>query len=193
MSKHTELNQSFLQILLWQLISSSARSNLPWPDHVQRTPLSRPSKSEEVIVNDIHDVICVIKSDYEHSYFLTGNFTKSIYAEDCCFVDPTIKFKGRDLYQRNLQLLVPFFLDPCLVLCSIKEDKNNGQDIIEAKWKLRTRLKLPWRPLISLEGFTIYDLDANLKIINHTETWNMSAFDAVKQIFISSTIEFVGD
>ncbi|XP_057826123.1 uncharacterized protein LOC131037897 isoform X3 [Cryptomeria japonica] len=82
----------------------------------------------DVSVADVDDLIAVLESDYNRSYFLTGEFTTSIYAEDCCFVDPTIKFNGRDLYQRNLQLLVPFFENPSLLLSSIEQDTTYVTD-----------------------------------------------------------------
>ncbi|KAH9303211.1 hypothetical protein KI387_014794, partial [Taxus chinensis] len=46
----------------------------------------------DVSVADVDDLIAVLESDYKRSYFLTGKFTTSIYAEDCWFLDPTIKF-----------------------------------------------------------------------------------------------------
>lgn len=72
----------------------------------------------------------------------------------------------------------------------------------------RTSLKLPWQPLISVDGKTVYDLDEQLKvsrkdfistiqkleqpslifpiskqIVKHVESWNISALEAVGQIF----------
>lgn len=148
--------------------------------------VSGSTTPHEVSVADIDDVVAVLESDYKRSYFLTGEFMKSIYAEDCWFIDPTIRFRGRDLYQRNLQLLVPFFVNPSLDLCGIEQGFKGDAKFIKANWYLRTYLKLPWRPLISLEGSTIYDLDDSLKIVYHVESWNISAFEAVTQIFLPS-------
>jgi len=149
--------------------------------------VSGSTTPNEISVADIDDVVAVLESDYKRSYFLTGEFTRSIYAEDCWFIDPTIKFQGRDLYQRNLQLLVPFFVNPSLLLCGIEQGFKGDTKFIKAKWYLRTYLKLPWRPLISLEGSTIYDLDDDLKIAYHVESWNISAFEAITQIFLPSS------
>ncbi|MCL7022783.1 hypothetical protein MKW94_020755, partial [Papaver nudicaule] len=76
-------------------------------------------KKDESLVCGIDDVVSILQSDYENAYFLTGNFTSAIYTEDCIFEDPTIKFSGRDLYSRNLKLLVPFFDCPSLILQQI--------------------------------------------------------------------------
>ncbi|CAL5379656.1 unnamed protein product [Camellia sinensis] len=55
-----------------------------------------------------------------------------------------------------------------------------------ATWKLRTYLRLPWRPLISVDGSTIYDLDDKFKIVRHAESWDISALEAIGQIFTPS-------
>lgn len=148
-----------------------------------RLEISDDEGAEELLVSNVEDVLKIIKSDYEKAYFVTGLFTSGIYAEDCVFEDPTIRFSGRDLYSRNLQLLVPFFDSPSIKLEKIEKGKDSDAEIIVAYWKLRTSLKLPWQPLISVDGKTVYDLDEKLKIVKHVESWNISALEAVGQIF----------
>ncbi|KAI3898320.1 hypothetical protein MKX03_002977 [Papaver bracteatum] len=140
-------------------------------------------KEDETLISGIDDVVSILQSDYENAYFLTGNFSAAIYTEDCIFEDPTIKFSGRDLYSRNLKLLVPFFDCPSLVLQQIEKDMSSEVNFVLATWKLRTYLRLPWRPLISIEGSTVYDLNDEFKIFRHCESWNISALEAVGQIF----------
>ncbi|XBJ11266.1 hypothetical protein VPH35_015995 [Triticum aestivum] len=70
----------------------------------------------------VEEVVAVLEADYRRAYFLTGNFTLDIYAEDCLFEDPTIKFRGRSRYSQNLDLLVPFFDSPSLQLENIDKD-----------------------------------------------------------------------
>ncbi|XP_059312195.1 uncharacterized protein LOC132063593 isoform X3 [Lycium ferocissimum] len=149
-----------------------------------RVEISDDEGAEEPLVSNVDDVLKIIKSDYEKSYFVTGLFTSRIYAEDCTFEDPTIKFRGRDLYFRNLQLLVPFFDSPSIELEKIEKGNDSNAEVIVAYWKLRTSLKLPWRPLISVDGKTVYDLDEQLKIVKHVESWNISALEAVGQILM---------
>ncbi|KAI4350045.1 hypothetical protein L6164_010571 [Bauhinia variegata] len=121
-------------------------------------------QAEELPVSSVDDVLMIIKSDYENAYFVTGNFTSAIYAEDCIFEDPTIKFRGKQLYERNLKLLVPFFECASIRLRRIEKDINSDSNFVLATWKLRTKLKLPWRPLISIDGSTIYELDREFKV-----------------------------
>ncbi|XP_044483068.1 uncharacterized protein LOC123209247 isoform X2 [Mangifera indica] len=156
-------------------------------------------KQEEEISNKgIDDVVTTLKTDYDHAYFVTGIFTSEIYDEDCIFEDPTIRFRGKELYSRNLRLLVPFFEFPSIELQKIEKSflrlliwqnvqgANSNNDFVLATWKLRTYLKLPWRPFISIDGSTVYELNSELKIINHAESWNVSALEAIAQIFTPS-------
>lgn len=141
---------------------------------------------DEIPVSGIDDVIMILKSDYENAYFVTGVFTSAIYDEDCVFEDPTIKFQGTKLYSRNLKLLVPFFDSPSIGLQNIEKGVNSETYFLLARWKLRTYLKFPWRPLISIDGSTVYELDNKLKIVRHAESWNVSALEAIGQIFTPS-------
>ncbi|KAL2478546.1 hypothetical protein Fot_47560 [Forsythia ovata] len=141
---------------------------------------------DDIPVSSIDDVLSTIKSDYEKAYFVTGLFTSAIYANDCTFEDPTIKFRGKELYSRNLSLLVPFFEEPSIQLKKIEKGISSETDFIVASWTLRTYLKLPWKPFIFIDGKTLYDLDEQFRIVRHVESWNVSAFEAIGQIFTPS-------
>lgn len=159
---------------LLRLVSSSQRRNLDEVSSVEKI---------EVSVSGVDDVLRILKSDYENAYFVTGVFTGAIYAEDCIFEDPTIRFRGKQLYSRNLKLLVPFFDSPSIGLLAIEKSSVLETNFVMAKWRLRTYLKLPWKPLISIDGSTLYELDENFLIVRHAESWNVSALEAVGQIF----------
>ncbi|TYH60289.1 hypothetical protein ES332_D08G282800v1 [Gossypium tomentosum] len=164
---------------LLRLFSSSAQGN--------RADYQLKSEDrDENSASDIDDVLRILKADYENAYFVTGNFSSAIYAEDCLFEDPTIRFRGKELYSRNLKLLVPFFDSPSIRLQKIEKGANMETDFVAATWRLRTYLKLPWRPLISVNGSTIYELDEKLKIVRHAESWDVTALEAIGQIFTPS-------
>ncbi|XP_010524906.1 PREDICTED: uncharacterized protein LOC104802824 isoform X2 [Tarenaya hassleriana] len=146
------------------------------------------SKDEIITVRNSDDLMMILKSDYKNAYFVTGVFTSAIYADDCIFEDPTISFKGTELYERNLKLLVPFLEDPSIELKKMeKGDDGSERNYILATWKLRTYLKLPWKPVISINGSTVYELDRGFKIVRHVESWDVSAVEAIRQIFRSSS------
>jgi len=133
----------------------------------------------------VDDVVAALEADYGRAYFLTGNFTLGMYAEDCLFEDPTISFRGRSRYSQNLDLLVPFFDSPSLQLENIDKGLRADTKFIIATWTLRTYLRLPWRPLIAIRGNTTYDLDEEYKVVRHAESWDVSALEAIGQLFVS--------
>ncbi|CAN1261693.1 hypothetical protein LINPERPRIM_LOCUS10953 [Linum perenne] len=67
----------------------------------------------------------------------------------------------------------------------MEQDVNSMTNIL-ATWKLRTYLRLPWRPLVSIDGVTVYELNEDFQIVRHTESWNVSALEAMGQIFTPS-------
>lgn len=140
-------------------------------------------ETDKVSVYCIDDILDVLKSDYENEYFVTGSFTPEVYVDDCIFEDPTIRFRGKELYSRNLNLLVPFFDQPSITLQQIEKGNDCDKDFVVASWKLRTYLKLPWKPLICIDGSTVYDLNNDCQIVRHAESWNISAVEAIGQIF----------
>ncbi|KAK4414238.1 hypothetical protein Salat_2836800 [Sesamum alatum] len=153
------------------------------PADRERTVLVDDEWNDEISLSNVDDVLSIIRFDYEKAYFVTGLFTSAIYADDCTFEDPTIKFQGKDLYARNLSLLLPFLLNPSIQLKRIEKGLDSEKEFIVASWKLRTYLRLPWKPLISVDGRTIYDLDEEFRIVRHVERWNISALEAIIQIF----------
>ncbi|KAI3698457.1 hypothetical protein L2E82_42016 [Cichorium intybus] len=146
-----------------------------------------PEQKYETSASSLDDIMMILKSDYDNAYFVTGNFTSEIYTEDCIFEDPTIRFRGKDLYSRNLKLLVPFFEHPSISLHYIKKVVNKETESVMASWRLRTYLKLPWRPLIIIDGTTVYDLDDEFRIVKHVESWSVSPLEAIGQIFTPSS------
>ncbi|KAL3649720.1 hypothetical protein CASFOL_006123 [Castilleja foliolosa] len=156
------------------------------PAATERTVLVDNEWNNEISASSANDVLSVIKSDYEKAYFVTGLFTSAIYAEDCTFEDPTIKFQGTELYARNLRLLTPFFDNPSIHLIKIETGIDSEKEFIVGSWRLRTFLKLPWKPLISIDGNTTYDLNEEFRIVRHVEGWNISALEAIVQIFTPS-------
>ncbi|GJS51627.1 NTF2-like domain-containing protein [Tanacetum coccineum] len=146
-----------------------------------------PEQKYDSSATCVDDIITILETDYGNAYFVTGNFTPEIYAEDCIFEDPTIRFSGRELYSRNLKLLVPFFENPSISLRNITKVLNGEREAVMASWGLRTYLKLPWRPLISIDGKTVYDLDNQFRIVKHVESWNVSPLEAIGQIFTPSS------
>ncbi|CAN6197234.1 unnamed protein product [Urochloa humidicola] len=159
------------------------------PSPSKKQPRDSAQEVEELAplpCRSVDDVLTVLQDDYRRAYFLTGDFTPGIYVEDCLFEDPTIKFRGRSRYSQNLDLLVPFFDSPSLKLENIEKGLRVETKFVKSTWKLRTYLRLPWRPLIAIRGNTTYDLNEDYKVVRHSESWDVSALEAIGQIFVSA-------
>eukprot|EP00879_Flechtneria_rotunda_P018170 GHRR01019057.1.p2 GENE.GHRR01019057.1~~GHRR01019057.1.p2 ORF type:complete len:167 (+),score=31.89 GHRR01019057.1:648-1148(+) len=116
----------------------------------------------------------------------SGIINDSIYAQDCRFADPTVSFTGLDLWKRNLQLLVPFLVEPRIQLLSLKNlgYSKTGAQQLKAEWTLQTCLSLPWRPVISILGSTVYTLSREgNKVVEHVEGWNVTPVQALLAVF----------
>ena len=142
---------------------------------------------------------------YLHSVVqVTGNMTKSIYADDCRFRDPTTdvsaKHFGPDsciflfpqsllirtharLQVRGLQryiLAVSNLFEPSASRAQLLSITALSDTAIRTEWVLEGTLKLPWKPYIPpVKGSTIYTLNRDRLISMHDEVWNVSALDAV--------------
>ncbi|PPD71224.1 hypothetical protein GOBAR_DD31892 [Gossypium barbadense] len=148
---------------LLRLFSSSAQGN--------RADYQLKSEDrDENSASDIDDVLRILKADYENAYFVTdGSLEAHTPRKDLRDEEP-----------------------PCLqAIIAAKPAANMETDFVSGKtWRLGvpslTYLKLPWRPLISVNGSTIYELDEKLKIVRHAESWDVTALEAIGQIFTPS-------
>ena len=140
----------------------------------------------------------VAQKDYtQRAYFVTGKLDAALYDPDCTFEDPTIAFSGVALWRRNLALLTPFLVAPRVRLLSLAAEQQEpepesggggGGGTVRARWTLTCGLRLPWRPLVDLEGETDYHLgggegeEERLMIVRHTERWSITGAQALIQI-----------
>lgn len=124
------------------------------------------------------DIIEILKEDYQR---FPVNQTYSIYAPDVCFQDPLNKFRGVKRYKEMITFIQTWFLDP-------KMDLHNIQrlgDTIKTEWTLSWNTPLPWKPRISIPGWSELGLNSDGLIVSHFDYWNCSRLDVVKQHFFS--------
>ncbi|KAK9820971.1 hypothetical protein WJX81_003813 [Elliptochloris bilobata] len=133
--------------------------------------------------DSIDALLDLLRADFEqHAYFVTGDICEGIYQQDCFYGDPTVSFIGLQRWRSNLQLLVPFLEQPRIILLSLAADPQAR--MVQAEWRLITRLRLPWQPRIDILGATEYTLDASCtKIERHIESWSVSGTEALAMIF----------
>ncbi|GIL61425.1 hypothetical protein Vafri_15874 [Volvox africanus] len=147
---------------------------------------TEPPRNRPLRNGDVAGLMRRIVADFNQAYFVTGVLDDSIYDPECFFADPTVAFSGVDLWKRNLALLVPFLEQPSVELRGIRRLGRNdeGAEVVRAEWRLKTLLRLPWRPLIDIEGATEYTLNPESnRIVRHVESWGVSGTQALLQMF----------
>ncbi|WP_375511248.1 DUF2358 domain-containing protein [uncultured Nostoc sp.] len=125
------------------------------------------------------DIIEILKEDYQR---FPVNQTYSIYAPDVYFQDPLNKFRGVKRYKQMINFIETVFLAP-------KMDLHNIQrlgDTIKTEWTLSWNTPLPWKPRISIPGWSELGLNSDDLIVSHVDYWNCSRLDVVKQHFFTA-------
>jgi hypothetical protein len=121
------------------------------------------------------DILEIIKQDYQKF----PQQTYSIYAPDVYFKDPLNEFKGVDRYRKMIGFLGSFFQDIVLDLHDIQQ----SDDTIKTEWTLNMTPPLPWKPRISIPGWTELQLNGDRQIASHIDRWHISPFKVLGQIF----------
>ena len=125
------------------------------------------------------DIVEILKEDYHR---FPKNQTYSLYAEDVYFKDPMNEFNGVRRYQLMIKFIETFFLKPKMDL----HDIHREGDTIKMEWTLNWNTPLPWKPRISIPGWSQLGVNSDGLIISHVDYWKCSRLDVVKQHFSSS-------
>ncbi|WGV23394.1 DUF2358 domain-containing protein [Halotia branconii] len=120
------------------------------------------------------DIIEILKQDYQR---FPANQTYSIYSEDVYFQDPLNKFNGVERYKTMIKFIQTWFIDPQMDLHDIKLLGNT----IKTEWTLSWNTPLPWKPRISIPGWSELGLNSDSLIISHIDYWKCSRLDVLKQ------------
>ncbi|WP_298916188.1 DUF2358 domain-containing protein [uncultured Nostoc sp.] len=125
------------------------------------------------------DIVEILKEDYQR---FPVNQTYSIYTPDVYFQDPLNKFRGVKRYKQMINFIETLFLNPKMDLHSIQR----LGDTIKTEWTLSWNTPLPWKPRISIPGWSELGLNSDGLIISHIDYWNCSRLDVVKQHFFAA-------
>ncbi|MEA5617016.1 DUF2358 domain-containing protein [Cronbergia sp. UHCC 0137] len=120
------------------------------------------------------DIIETLKSDYQR---FPINQTYTIYAPDVYFQDAVFKFRGIKLYKLMINFMKIFFLHINMELHNIQR----LEDTIKSEWTLSWDSPLPWKPRISISGWSELRLNSDNLIVSHIDYWNCSPLDVFKQ------------
>ena len=122
------------------------------------------------------DIINILKEDYQH---FPNNQTYQIYAEDVYFQDPLNQFRGVKRYQQMIGFINSFFQNINLELHNITQE----EDKIKTEWTLSMTSPLPWKPRLSIPGWSELKLNRDNLIISHIDYWHISRFNLLRQNF----------
>jgi Uncharacterized conserved protein (DUF2358) len=130
------------------------------------------------------DILDILRSDYRN---FPKQQTFSIYDEQVYFKDPMTEFRGCDRYQKMIQFIETWFIEPELQLHKIEQRVGKASPVenrqIRTDWTLRWTTPLPWKPRTTISGWTELTLNDSDQIISHIDFWHCSRWDVVKQQF----------
>ncbi|NMG05613.1 DUF2358 domain-containing protein [Brasilonema sp. UFV-L1] len=122
------------------------------------------------------DIIEILKQDYQR---FPKNQTYSIYAQDVYFQDPLNKFRGVERYKLMIKFIETWFLNTKMDLHSM----SRAGDTIKTEWTLSWNTPVPWKPRISIPGWSELRLNTQELIVSHIDYWHCSRLDVLKQHF----------
>lgn len=128
------------------------------------------------------DIIDVLKADYAR---FPSDQTYDIYAPDVYFQDPLNSFRGIDRYRQMIGFIERWFQEPHLELHEIQQF---GQQIT-TRWTLSWITPLPWRPRITIPGWSELTLNDQNLIVRHVDYWHCSRLAVVWQHFCPRNLE----
>ncbi|TYQ28881.1 DUF2358 domain-containing protein [Pseudanabaena sp. UWO310] len=134
------------------------------------------------------NILDIIKADY--AKFPEAQ-TYSIYNEDVYFKDPVYNFRGIKQYQKMIGFITFWFKNLQLELHDISRSEN----LVKARWTMSWDAPLPWKPRISVTGWSDLTVDKFADtlvngegdrelIISHIDYWECTKFDVIKQHFV---------
>lgn len=122
------------------------------------------------------NVLEILKEDYQR---FPENQTYSIYAEDVYFKDPMNEFNGVERYKLMIKFIQTWFVQTKMDLHDIRREG----DTIKTEWTLNWNTPLPWKPRISIPGWSELGVNSDGLIVSHIDYWKCSRLDVVKQHF----------
>lgn len=122
------------------------------------------------------DLVEILTEDYER---FPNNQTYEIYADDVYFKDPLNEFKGVKKYQAMIGFLGTFFGN---VQMDVHDVRQEG-DLIKTEWTLNMTSPLPWKPRLSIPGWSELKISKANLIASHVDYWHISPWQVLRQNF----------
>lgn len=153
------------------------------------------ANQEKLKHQSIDTISAIIKKDWlgkhasgSRGYYITGKLSTEIYRNDCLFdgPDPDMPVRGLRKYLSAASHLFDQGKSHAKMLSITHDDEKRT---VTVRWLLGGILMLPWRPTVKdWTGCTVYYLDEEGLVYKHSETWDISVWEA----FVSTAFPGVG-
>ena len=134
---------------------------------------------QSTIDNQEQDLVKILQEDYQS---FPDNQTFDIYAENVYFKDPLNEFRGVKKYQAMIGFLGSFFGNVEMEV----HDVSRNEDLIKTEWTLNMTSPLPWKPRLSIPGWSELEVNEQNLIASHVDYWHISRWDVLRQNFTFS-------
>ena len=137
--------------------------------------------NEQLTINNQQqqNLVEILKQDYQR---FPENQTYEIYAEDVYFKDPLNEFRGIKKYRAMIGFLSSFFSNIEMEVHNVTQKGTT----IKTEWTLNMTSPLPWKPRLSIPGWTDLEVSEENLIISHIDRWHISPWKVLTQNFSSS-------
>ncbi len=127
-------------------------------------------------MNEQQDLVAILREDYQR---FPANQTFDIYADNVYFKDPLNEFRGVKRYRMMIGFLGSFFGNVEMELHEItRQDKQ-----IKTEWTLNMTSPLPWKPRLSIPGWSELTVNKDNLIVSHIDYWHISPWNVLRQNF----------
>ncbi len=143
--------------------------------------MSQPLSESEYAAK-LEQAIAVLKQDLPTLF--DQDISYDIYSQDIFFRDPVNTFRGKFNYRIIFWTLRfhgrLFFTE---LYFDVHQVSPASEQTIRAEWTVRGTLRLPWKPRLLFNGYSIYTLNAEALIHQHIDTWDRPASEILAQFW----------
>lgn len=122
------------------------------------------------------NLIEILKEDYAR---FPKDQTYDIYAEEVYFKDPLNEFRGVKRYRSMIGFLSNFFSNIEMEVHNLVSEETK----IRTEWTLHMTPPLPWKPRLSIPGWSVLTVNEHNLIISHIDYWRISPWQVLSQNF----------
>ena len=122
------------------------------------------------------DLVDILRKDYQK---FPEDQTYEIYTDNVYFKDPLNEFNGIKKYRAMIGFLGTFFGD---VKMDVRDVSKQGE-VIKTEWTLNMTSPLPWKPRLSIPGWSELTVNQQNLISSHVDYWHISPWSVLRQNF----------